>query len=92
MTDLGKTEFKTPVLMNFATVSYSSKEKKKQQQPTVLHKEPGTLQYSSLKGSPNKNNKCLGWRREEIPLGRDGKPETSLVVSFKFSKALVSYS
>lgn len=52
MTNLGKTEFKNPVLMNFGVVFYTSKERKKS---TVLQKEPGTLLYSSLKVSQNEN-------------------------------------
>lgn len=86
MPDLGKTEFKNPVLTNFAVVFYTSKVKN-----TVLQKEPGTLQYSSLKGSPDANF-INDWDGEEIPSGRDGKPEAGVLMNLNFSKALVSYS
>lgn len=59
MPDLGKTEFKKRVLTNFAVVFYTSKVKN-----TVLQKEPGTLQYSSLKGSPDANF-INDWDEEE---------------------------
>lgn len=88
MTDLGKTILKNPVLMDFAIVFHTSKTTKNS---TILQKEPGTLQYSSLKGFPNENLINIWDKGGKKCLGRDDKLEASCLSCFNFSKALVSY-
>lgn len=87
MPDLGKTELKTKqTTLTTFTLFYTSKVKH-----TLLQKESGTLQYSSLKGA-NFIKFHKGRRREDISVGRDGKPKASILGNLNFAKSLLSYS